>query len=89
VGYHIASDAIANLLARGVIVAGEPGSPRYELSLEHTIDELADVAEVVVRTDAPRQSRLRIIRRNAGFSTGRTGLAPRKDYIWSEDEPAD
>ncbi len=87
--YHIDADAIADLLARGVIVVAEPGGSRYELSLEHTIDELEDVAEVVARSDAPRQPRLRVIRRNAGFSTGRTGFAPRKDDIWIEDEPND
>lgn len=87
--YNIDSDAVADLLARGVIVVAEPGGPRYELSPEHTIDELDDVAEVVASVDAPRQSRLRVIRRNAGFSTGRTGFAPRKDYISIEDEPSD
>jgi hypothetical protein len=87
--YCIASDAIADLLARGVIVVAGPRGPHYELSLEHTIDELDDVAEVVARSDAPRQSRLRVILRNAGFSTGRTGFAPRKDYISIDDGPDD
>lgn len=87
--YHIRSDAVADLLARGVILVAEPGGSQFELSLEHTIDEVDDVAEVVSRSDAPRQSRLRVIRRNAGFSTGRTGFAPRMDYISIEDEPND
>ncbi len=85
--YRIEPAAVPDLLARGVIVDAEPGGSRYELSIEHTIDELQDVAEVIGRADAPRQSRLRVIRRNAGFSTGRTGFAPRKDYISIEEEP--
>lgn len=88
--YRIRPDAVADLLGRGVIVVAEPGGSRYELSIDHMIDELEGVAEVVGRADAPRESRLHIIRRNAGFSTGRSGFFnPRRDYISIEDEPRD
>ncbi len=88
--YRIQPDAITDLLGHGIIVVAEPGGSRYELSIEHAIDELEGAAEVVARADAPRQSRLRVMRRNAGFSTGRSGfLNPRRDYISIEDEPRD
>jgi hypothetical protein len=88
--YRLRPDAVANLLTRGVIVATEPGGSRYELAVEHTIDELEDAVEVVARPDASRRSRLHVIRRNAGFSTGRSGFwNPRRDSISIEDEPRD
>jgi hypothetical protein len=44
---------------------------------------------LAVPDDVADHPRLRSIRRDAGFSTGRTGLAPPKDYLWIEDEPGD
>jgi hypothetical protein len=85
--YRLHPDTVAELLQRGVVVAGEPGGPPYELSIEHTIDELEALADVVIASEAPPQSRLRVERRNAGFSTGRFGFLTRKDDISIEDEP--
>jgi hypothetical protein len=90
--YRLAPDVATDLLRRGVIVASEAGETRYELSIEHTIEEIEPVAEVVARSDAPRRSRLRVSSRHGGLEPAMHGTGfwqPRKIYVERDEDRRD
>lgn len=90
--YRLTPDVAADLLARGVIVASSAGDARYQLSIEHTIEEVEPMAEVVARSDAPRRSRLRVFSRNGGLVPAIRGTGfwqPRKTYIERDEDRRD
>jgi hypothetical protein len=83
--YRFTRPVAADLLDRGVILPDPSGETDYRLSLEHTIDEIEDLAAVLSRADAPAAPRLRVFDRNGGLFGGR-GPMRRLLYIFRDDK---
>lgn len=81
--YELEPDVAGDLEARGVIFRDTSDGSDYRLSLEHSIDEIEDVATVA--TDAPKTPRLRTLDRNGGLF--RAPWLPRRlDILRDDDE---
>jgi hypothetical protein len=58
--YDLSAEAVADLVARGVIKRDESSGSDFVLAPEHLIEEVDSVASIIERPDAPEPPRIEV-----------------------------